>query len=222
MSNDFKLNATVRNDMGKGASRRLRRLAKEVPAIIYGGKKDPQNISLVQNTLEHALDNEAFYSHIITLDVEGKTEDVILKDVQRHPAKPIILHVDFLRVSKTQKLHTKVPIHYINEDICVGAKLSGGNISRSMNELDITCLPANLPEYLEVDVAEVEIGQILHISDITLPKGVESVELNHGEEHDLPIFTVNKPKAVVEETEETDAPEGEGEGEGEGEEEGSE
>ena len=222
MSNDFKLNATVRNDMGKGASRRLRRLAKEVPAIIYGGKKDPQNISLVQNTLEHALDNEAFYSHIITLDVEGKTEDVILKDVQRHPAKPIILHVDFLRVSKTQKLHTKVPIHYINEDICAGVKLGGGNISRSMNELDITCLPADLPEYLEVDVAEVEIGQILHISDIKLPKGVESVELNHGEEHDLPIFTVNKPKAVVEETDEIDAPEGEGEGEGEGEEEGSE
>ena len=197
MSNDFKLNATIRNDMGKGASRRLRRLAKEVPAIIYGGKKNPQNISLVQNTLEHALDNEAFYSHIITLDVEGKTEDVILKDVQRHPAKPIILHVDFLRVSKTQKLHTKVPIHYINEDICAGVKLSGGNISRSMNELDITCLPADLPEYLEVDVAEVEIGQILHISDITLPKGVESVELNHGEEHDLPIFTVNKPKACL-------------------------
>jgi len=222
MSNDFQLNAKARNDMGKGASRRLRRLAKEVPAIIYGGKKNPQNISLVQNTLEHALDNEAFYSHIITLDVEGKTEDVILKDVQRHPAKPIILHVDFLRVSKTQKLHTKVPIHYINEDICAGVKLSGGNISRSMNELDITCLPADLPEYLEVDVAEVEIGQILHISDITLPKGVESVELNHGEEHDLPIFTVNKPKAVVEETEETEAPEGEGESEGEGEEEGSE
>ena len=218
MSNDFKLNATVRNDMGKGASRRLRRLAKEVPAIIYGGKKDPQNISLVQNTLEHALDNEAFYSHIITLDVEGKTEDVILKDVQRHPAKPIILHVDFLRVSKTQKLHTKVPLHYINEDICTGVKLGGGNISRSMNELDITCLPADLPEYLEIDVAEVEVGQILHISDVKLPKGVESVELSHGEEHDLPIFTVNKPKAVVEETEEVgeadEAPEAEGKEEG--------
>lgn len=218
MSNDFKLNATVRNDMGKGASRRLRRLAKEVPAIIYGGKKDPQNISLNQNALEHALDNEAFYSHIVTLDVEGKTEDVILKDVQRHPAKPIILHVDFLRVSKTQKLHTKVPLHYINEDTCAGVKLGGGNISRSMNELDITCLPADLPEYLEVDVAEVEIGQILHISDVKLPKGVESVELSHGEEHDLPIFTVNKPKAVVEETEEAgeadEAPEAEGEEEG--------
>ncbi len=215
MSNDFQLNAKARNDMGKGASRRLRRLANEVPAIIYGGKKDPQNISLTHNTLEHALDNEAFYSHIITLDVDGKTEDVILKDVQRHPAKPVILHVDFLRVSKTQKLHTKVPLHFINEDTCVGVKMSGGNISRSMTELDISCLPADLPEYIEVDVAEVDIGQILHISDIKLPKGVESVGLSHGEEHDLPIFTVNKPKAVVEETDEVEAPEAEGESEGE-------
>ena len=214
MSNDFQLNATVRNDMGKGASRRLRRLANQVPAIIYGGKSAPQNISLGQHELAHALDNEAFYSHIITLDVEGKKQEVILKDLQRHPAKPVILHVDFLRVSKTQKLHTKVPIHFINEDTCVGAKLGGGNISHSMNELDIACLPADLPEYLEVDVAAVEIGQILHISDITLPKGVESVELSHGEEHDLPIFTVNKPKAIVEEVDE-DTPEAPTEGEGE-------
>ena len=210
MSNDFQLNATVRNDMGKGASRRLRRLAKVVPAIIYGGKNAPQNISLAQNELEHALQNEAFYSHIITLDVEGKTEDVILKDVQRHPAKPVILHVDFLRVSKTQKLQTKVPLHFINEETCVGVKLSGGNISHNMTELDISCLPGDLPEYIEVDVAEVEMGQILHISDITLPKGVESVGLSHGEEHDLPIFTVNKPKAATVDTEDAEGQEEEG------------
>jgi large subunit ribosomal protein L25 len=208
MSNDFQLNATVRNDMGKGASRRLRRLAKVVPAIIYGGKSAPQNISLTQNELEHALENEAFYSHIITLNVEGKTEDVILKDVQRHPAKPVILHVDFFRVSKTQKLQTKVPLHFINEETCAGVKLSGGNISHSMTELDISCLPGDLPEYIEVDVEAVEIGQILHISDIKLPKGVESIGLSHGEEHDLPIFTVNKPKAVVE-TEDTEEPDAE-------------
>ena len=210
MSNDFQLNATVRNDMGKGASRRLRRLAKVVPAIIYGGKNAPQNISLAQNELEHALQNEAFYSHIITLDVEGKTEDVILKDVQRHPAKPVVLHVDFLRVSKTQKLQTKVPLHFVNEEACVGVKLSGGNISHNMTELDISCLPGDLPEYIEVDVAEVEMGQILHISDITLPKGVESVGLSHGEEHDLPIFTVNKPKAATVDTEDAEGQEEEG------------
>ena len=139
--------------------------------------------------------------------MEGKTEDVILKDVQRHPAKPVILHVDFLRVSKTQKLQTKVPLHFINEETCVGVKLSGGNISHNMTELDISCLPGDLPEYIEVDVAEVEMGQILHISDITLPKGVESVGLSHGEEHDLPIFTVNKPKAATVETEDAEGQE---------------
>ncbi len=218
MSNDFKLNAKVRNDMGKGASRRLRRLDKQVPAIIYGGKEAPQNISLTQNEFEHALSNEAFYSHIITLDVDGKSEDVILKDLQRHPAKPIVLHADFMRVSKTKKLQTKVPLHFINEEICDGVKLGGGIISHNMTELDISCLPGNLPEYIEVDVTDVEIGQVLHISDIVMPKGVESVGLSHGEEHDLPIFTINKPKAVVEETEESEeAPAAEGEEENGGE-----
>jgi large subunit ribosomal protein L25 len=212
MSNDFQLNAKVRNDMGKGASRRLRRLDNQVPAIIYGGKQDPQNISIAHNTLEHALDNEAFYSHIITLDVEGKTEDVILKDVQRHPAKPLILHADFLRVDKKQKLQTKVPLHFINEDTCAGVKLGGGNISHSMTELEISCLPADLPEYLEVDVAEVEVGQILHISDIKLPNGVESVDLAHGEEHDQPIFTINKPKgSATDDADDEDAAPAEGE-----------
>jgi large subunit ribosomal protein L25 len=109
------------------------------------------------------------------------------------------MHADFLRISKTQKLSTKVPIHFINEDVCAGVKLGGGNITRSMTELDITCLPADLPEYIEVDVAEVEVGQILHISDIKLPNGVESIALSYGEDRDSPIFTVNKPKEEVEE-----------------------
>jgi large subunit ribosomal protein L25 len=199
MSNDFKLNVIVRDDTGKGASRRLRRLAGEVPAIVYGGKTPPQKISLPHKDLDYALQNEAFYSHIITLNIEGKNEEVILKDLQRHPAKPVIMHADFLRISKTQKLSTKVPIHFINEDVCAGVKLGGGNITRSMTELDITCLPADLPEYIEVDVAEVEVGQILHISDIKLPNGVESIALSYGEDRDSPIFTVNKPKEEVEE-----------------------
>ena len=199
MSNDFKLNVIVRDDTGKGASRRLRRLAGEVPAIVYGGKTPPQKISLPHKDLDYALQNEAFYSHIITLNIEGKNEEVILKDLQRHPAKPVIMHADFLRISKTQKLSTKVPIHFINEDVCAGVKLGGGNITRSMTELDITCLPADLPEYIGVDVAEVEVGQILHISDIKLPNGVESIALSYGEDRDSPIFTVNKPKEEVEE-----------------------
>jgi len=210
MSNDFQLDAKARNDIGKGASRRLRRLSNELPGIIYGGKNPPQKITLSHKELDKALQNEAFYSHIITLSVEGKTEEVILKDLQRHPAKPVILHADFLRISKTQKFTTKVPIHFINEDVCVGVKVGGGNITRSMTELDILCLPADLPEYIEVDVAEVEIGHIVHISDINLPKGVESVALNHGEERDSPIFTVNQPKLEVAEEELSDQqPEGE-------------
>lgn len=200
MSNEFELTAESRSDTGKGASRRLRRLAEQVPAIIYGGEKAPENITLAHNELAHALENEAFYSQIITLDVDGKKQDVILKDLQRHPAKALILHADFLRVSKNQKLHTNIPLHFINEESSVGIKQQGGIAAHSMNDLEIVCLPADLPEYIEVDVSEVEVGQTLHISDIKLPEGVESVALSHGEDHDLPIFSINKPKAVEEES----------------------
>ena len=213
MSTDFTLHAKGREDTGKGASRRLRRLAGEIPAIVYGGKKKPAQITLLHKDVMKALENEAFYSHIVELDIDGKSEDVIVKDVQRHPAKAIVLHMDFLRVSKNIKLQTKVPLHFINEETCVGVKLGGGIIARSMTELEISCLPKDLPEYLEVDMEEVELGQTLHISDIKLPKGVESVALSHGEDHDLPIAAVNKPKAaaveedVVEDTDADDAAE---------------
>jgi len=206
MSTDFTLYAKGREDTGKGASRRLRRLAGEIPAIVYGGKKDPARIALIHKDVMKALENEAFYSHIIALDIDGKPEDVIVKDVQRHPAKAIVLHMDFLRVSKNTKLQTRVPLHFINEDICVGVKLGGGLIAHSMTELEIMCLPADLPEYLEVDMADVDLGQTLHISDIKLPKGVESVALSHGGDHDLPIAAVNKSKAKDEDEEAAPAP----------------
>ncbi len=202
MSTDFTLQAKGREETGKGASRRLRRLAGELPAIVYGGKKDPVQIKLVLKDVTKSLENEAFYSHIIGLEIDGKSEDVILKDLQRHPAKGWIMHMDFLRVNKDTKLQTKVPLHFINEEACVGVKVGGGIISHTMTELDIMCLPKDLPEYLEVDMTDVEIGTTLHISDITLPKGVESVALSHGTDHDLPIAAVNKPKAKVEETDE--------------------
>ena len=207
MSNDFKLNVKVRNDMGKGASRRLRRLDKEVPAIIYGGKSAPQSISLSQNEFDKALANEAFYSHIITLDVDGKSEDVILKDLQRHPAKPVILHADFLRVSKTQKLQTKVPLHFINEDNCVGVKLGGGLLSHNMTELDISCLPANLPEYIEIDMEQMDIGDSLSLSDVKLPEGVVIPELAMGEDHDHQVVAVNEPRRAEAADQDTAAPE---------------
>jgi len=196
---DFVLNAKVRNDIGKGASRRLRRLDNQVPAIIYGLGETPESISLAANQLSHALDNEAFYSHIIELSVDSKSQNVILKDVQRHPAKAEILHIDFLRVDMNQKLTIRAPLHFLNEEECVGVKMEGGQISHTMNDLEIECLPSDLPEYIEVDMAEITLGQTLHISDIILPKGVASVALTHGEDHDLPVAAVVKSKAIEDE-----------------------
>lgn len=201
MSTDYKLSAEVRSDEGKGASRRLRRLQLKVPAIIYGGKKKPQSISLEERHLVKALENEAFYSHILTLEVEGKEEQVILRDLQRHPSKGIPMHADFQRVSATKKIHMQVPLHFINEDACTGVKLQGGIISHNANEVEISCLPKNLPEYLEVDMIDVEVGTTLHLSDVTLPKGVESVALSHGPDHDLPIVVVSIPKGSNEDDE---------------------
>lgn len=191
---DFILNAEARADVGKGASRRLRREGAKLPAIIYGGRKKPENISIPHKDMVKQLENEAFYSHIITIKVGDSSQDVILKDLHRHPAKKQILHADFMRVSKTKKLHTKVPLHFLNEDTSVGVKGQGGMVSHNMTELEISCLPADLPEFIEVDLAEVQTGQIVHISDLQLPKGVESVSLSHGADHDLPVVTINKPK----------------------------
>ncbi len=191
---EFVLNARTRTDLGKGASRRLRRLAAEVPAIIYGGDNAPQPIALAHHELVHALANEAFYSHIISLQVDGQPQDVILKDLQRHPARPVILHADFLRVDKTHRLTTRVPLHFLNEETCIGVRQQGGVIQHNLADLEIQCLPADLPEFIEVDMAGVELGQILHISDLRLPARVESVALAHGADHDLPVVAVNKPK----------------------------
>ena len=210
MSNEFSLNIESRSDLGKGASRRLRRLEDKVPGILYGAEKEPTSIAMLSKDINKAVENEAFYSHVLTLNLDGTEEKAVLKDLQRHPAKARILHADFLRVDKKQKLTVRAPLHFINEDNCVGVKMQGGAISHSMTELEISCLPGDLPEYIEVDMAEVEIDQIVHISDIELPKGVESVALSHGEDHDLPVAAIHKPKAVVEdepvaEAEATDA-----------------
>ncbi len=196
MSTNFTINAKSRKDTGKGASRRLRRLTGEVPAIIYGGKKDAEKISILHKDITKALENDAVYSSIISLSIDGKAEDTIIKDIQRHPAKQIILHMDFLRVSKTTKLQTRVPLNFINEDICVGVKLGGGLIAHTMTDIEVSCLPKDLPEAVDVDMSEVDVGQILHLSDLTLPNGVESVSLSQGADYDLTVATVNKQKAV--------------------------
>ena len=218
MSTDFILQAKGREDTGKGASRRLRRLAGEIPAIVYGGKKNPMKITLTHKDVAKALENEAFYSSIVSLNIEGSSEDVIIKDIQRHPAKKIVLHMDFFRVSKTTVLQTKVPLHFINEDTCPGVKLGGGIVAHTMTDIEIQCLPKNLPEFIEVDMGEVDVGDIVHISDIVLPEGVESVALNLGADHDLSVATINKPKAVEvdEDIESTDSDDAEPSGESEG------
>ena len=213
MSTDFTLHAKGREVSGKGASRRLRRLAGEIPAIVYGGKKDPQSLTLIHKDVLKALENEAYYSHIISLDVDGKSQDVVLKDVQRHPAKTVILHLDFLRINKTTALTIRVPLHFINEDNCVGVKKEGGIISHTMSELEVQCLPKDLPEFIEVDVSELALGSTLHISDIKLPKGVESVALSHGSDHDLPVAAVNKVKSGGSEADEDGDTEGDSDGE---------
>jgi len=207
---DFKLNANVRSDEGKGASRRLRREEAKVPAIIYGGKAEPQSIALLQKDMFKALENEAVFSSVLTLSVDGKEETVILRDLQRHPAKAILLHADFQRVSANTKVHVKVPLHFLNEDKCKGVK-AGGIVSHTLTELDINAPASKLPEFIEVDLADLELDGNIHISDIKLPAGVESVDLAHGEDHDLVVASVHKPRGAVE----ADAEEAEGEESGE-------
>jgi large subunit ribosomal protein L25 len=196
MSTNFVINARSREDTGKGASRRLRRQSGEVPAIIYGGKKHAEKISILHKDITKALENEAVYSSIISLSIDGKAEDTIIKDIQRHPAKQVILHLDFLRVSKTTKLQTRVPLNFLNEDICIGVKMSGGLIAHTMTDIEVSCLPKDLPESIDVDMEQIDVGQIVHLSNIKMPSGVESVSLSQGAEYDLTVATVNKQKAA--------------------------
>lgn len=201
MSDQFEIQAVVREDMGKGASRRLRRLADQVPAIIYGGDKDPQPLSLVRKDFEKALENEAFYSHVLSIKVGKTKEKAILKDLQRHPAKDSVMHADFLRVDDKVAIKVHVPIHFMNEDTSVGVKVQGGIVQHQTTDIEILCLPGDIPEYIEVDMAEIETGQIVHLSDVALPKGVTSVALALGEDHDLAIASINAPKGGGDEDE---------------------
>jgi len=197
MSNAFELNATVRADLGKGASRRLRRLAEMVPAIIYGEGKAPVNISIPHKDIQKALTNEAFYSHIITLHVDGKPEQVVIKALQRHPAKPRIMHADFQRVSADRAIVVAVPLHFINEDKCKGVKIGGGSIIKALNELQISCLPQDLPEFIEVDLSDLGLGEAIHISQINLPMGVSCVDLAHGHDSDNSVVSVLAPRGIA-------------------------
>jgi len=205
MSDQFEVSAELREDKGKGASRRLRRLADKVPAIIYGGGSDPQPLSLIRKDFEKLLQNEAFFSQVLTVNVGKTKEKAILKDLQRHPAKNRVMHADFLRIDENAVIKVNVPIHFINEDTCVGVKVGGGLIQHQTTDIEIQCLPASIPSYIEVDMLEVDIGDIVHLSDITLPEGVTSVALALGEDHDLAVASVAAPRGSDEEDEAADA-----------------
>jgi large subunit ribosomal protein L25 len=194
MSDQFELYAEVREDMGKGASRRLRRLADQVPAIIYGGDKDPQPLSIIRKDLEKSLENEAFFSHVLVININGKKEKAILKDLQRHPARNSVTHADFLRVNENVAIKVHVPIHFLNEKTCHGVKVQGGMIQHQATDIEVLCLPTDIPEFIEVDMADVKTGEIIHLSDIKLPQGVTSVALALGEDHDLAVASVVAPK----------------------------
>ena len=194
----LEFNATKRDGQGTGASRRLRRTGR-VPGILYGGTAKPQQISIDHNELFQLLRKEAFYSSVLNANVDGTKEMCLLRDVQRHPYRPVILHVDFQRIDATHKIHQKVPLHFVNADIAPGVKLGGGMVSHTMNDIDVKCLPADLPAYIEVDLKDLAAGQSIHVSQLQLPKGVEIV--HHGEGDPVVASIVMKGGGAVEEAE---------------------
>jgi large subunit ribosomal protein L25 len=217
MSDEIVLKAEPRTDVGKGASRRLRRLSDLVPAIIYGAGKDAAAVTFPHKDLHRALENEVFYSTIITIKTGRKKDQVVLKDLQRHPAKDRILHADFLRISMDQKISISVPIHFINEEDCVGVKRDGGEISHTISEIEVSCLPGDLPGFIDIDMLNVALGESIHLSDVIVPEGVEIVALQHADRLDQTVAAVHAMRAEeVEQVLEAEFEEGEvGEEEGE-------
>jgi large subunit ribosomal protein L25 len=191
------LNAEMRDDMGKGASRRLRH-ANKLPAIVYGAGKDPENLTLEQKEVQYHLQNEAFYTQVLELNVGGKKQDVLLRDLQHHPYRQDILHMDLQRVEAKKEVHVNVPLHFINEDIAPGVKQEGGAISHVVTEVVVACLPKDIPEFIDVDFSELHIGDIVHLSDLKMPAGVEVLELRQGEEHDSAVASIHARKVAEE------------------------
>lgn len=201
----YQLAAEMREDLGKGASRRLRRLNK-IPAVLYGAGRPAWSLTLKENQLMRNLQEEAFYAAIIELTLEGKKQKVFLRDLQRHPSKPFVLHVDMQRVRDDVEMTVVLPIHFLNEEISHGVKMEGGKIQRNLSEVEIVCLPGVLPEYIELDLEALKAGEALHLSDLKLPEGVKSTELEQGDSHNHAIVSIFVPKAVDEEDENTSAP----------------
>jgi large subunit ribosomal protein L25 len=202
----IELNAELRDVKGKGASRRLRH-ANKVPAIIYGGGKDPQSIMLEQKEVQYILPNEAFYSQVLSLNIGDKKEDVLLRDLQHHPYKIDIMHMDFLRVDAKKMVHVHVPLHFVGEELSPGIKTEGGQVSHVVMEIEVECLPKDIPSFIEVDLSGMHLGDIIHLSDIKLPAGVESLTLKHGGDHDTAIANIHQRKVDKDEDAEAAAAE---------------
>ena len=195
MSEQVNLNATNRDVEGKSSSRQLRR-AGSVPAVIYGGEKDPIRISILEKDIAKAVEIPGFATQILNINISGEEQNVILKELQRHPATQRVLHADLQRVNPDTKISISVPVRFLNEDICMGVKLHGGAISRLINNIDITCLASNLPEYLEVDVAELDVGDSVFLSALNLPEGVEIPSLALGEDRDQAVVSITEAKVL--------------------------
>ena len=194
----IEIKANLRDTKGTGASRRLRK-SGNIPGIVYGNKKDAVSITLDGKDLSLKFKKEAFHASILSLDLDGKKESVLLRDYQLEPVKSTLLHVDFQRVNENEKIHVKVPFHFINEDVAKGVKLEGGVITHIVTEADIACLPKDLPQYIEVDLADLELGHSIHLSEIKLPEGIELTALTHG--NDAAVTSIIKPKVKEESVE---------------------
>ena len=211
MSEEFNLIAEMRDDQGKGASRRLRRQGM-VPAVIYGAGRDPRNLMFDHNKVLRQLEDPSFYSSILNVKVGEKSRAAIVKDIQRHPSKKQIIHIDLQRIVEDEQIKMQIPIHYLGEEDAVGVKIGGGTVTKIMTELEISCLPKDLPEFLEVDISELELDQMLNVSDISLPEGVEISDII--KEQDQAIVSIQENKEIIEEEIEDEDSESDGESEG--------
>jgi len=204
---NFELQAEPREALGKGASRRLRHHHQLIPAIVYGANQEPQTVSLGHKEVLKALENEAIFSHILTLSLNGQKQKVVLKDLQRHPYKPKVLHMDLMRVNPNQLIIMHIPLRFLGQETAPGVVVDKGIVTHHMVELEVKCLPKDLPEFIEIDLSNAPLDTVVHLSQISLPKGVELTSIVHGSEDDLPVVSIHKPKRLLDETSSVEATE---------------
>ena len=197
MATQHVIKATDRKDQGKGASRRLRRTG-QLPAVVYGAHQEPQSIQILHNTIFLASQHEWFYASILDLELDGQTQRVLLRDMQRHPFKPLIMHLDFLRISENEVITVQVPLHFLNQETSPAGKTSGVVVTHELNEVEVTCLPRDLPEFIAVDLADLVEGDVVHLSQLVLPAGVTIDSLRLGKEHDLAVVIARHPRVDLE------------------------